>query len=94
MKYASGYIPGAAWINKRRFRATVETCMITVLTAMTKRDLKDRATTACLTPSFDKLAFEIRAAMSRACNREIHIIGWEELTPAGGTEGVTKHEAV
>lgn len=91
MKYASGYIPGAAWLNKRRFRATVETCMMTILTAMTKRDIEDRAPTACLTPSFDRLALEIRAAMARACNREINVIGWEELTPLAGTPGVTKH---
>jgi hypothetical protein len=43
---------------------------------------------AALAPEFRILAWEIRAALARACKRELYVKDWEELTPAQGTPGL------
>jgi hypothetical protein len=43
---------------------------------------------AALAPEFRILAWEIRAAMARACKRELYVKRWEELTPIEGTPGL------
>ncbi len=89
-RYATGYICGAAFIDRAPFYSLIEQC---VLTASKGRLNHKRGTaTAGMAPDFGKMAFEIRAALARVCGREIVILQWPELTPDEGTPGVPRLE--
>jgi hypothetical protein len=86
LRYADGYLAGASFIDRERFDALIEQC---VLVATLGRDRPHKGTRVSgMTPDFGEMAFEIRAAMARACRREIVIIRWPDLTPPEGTPGL------
>ena len=82
-KYPAIYIP------RLRFEAAVQALALTA--TMAKRLDPTGAKIyreASVAPDFRDMAWEVRAAMARACKREVYVKGWEELTPPEGTPGL------
>lgn len=79
----------AIFIPRTRFEAIVQACTLTM--TMAKRIDPRGArifTAASIAPDFQVMAWEVRAAIARACKREVYVKGWEELTPPEGTPGL------
>jgi hypothetical protein len=90
MRYATGYITGAAFVDRDKFDRVIEQCVLLASSARLHAD-KGRPT-AGMAPDFTRMAYEIRGAIARVCNREIIVKSWPELTPDEGTHGVSHYQ--